>query len=62
MEEITLTKIMPYFDNSQTKLANALGLSRQAIHVWFKEDKIPPLRAYQLKDIIQDMNKETVSE
>jgi DNA-binding XRE family transcriptional regulator len=53
---------MPYFDNSQSKLATTLGVSRQAVNVWFKNDKIPLLRAYQIKDIIQDMEKETVSE
>lgn len=62
MQDITLTGIMPYFDNSQSKLATTLGVSRQAVNVWFKNDKIPLLRAYQIKDIIQDMEKETVSE
>lgn len=62
MQDITLTSIMPYFDNSQSKLAHTLGVSRQAVNVWFKNDKIPMLRAYQIKDIISSMDKEIVSE
>ena len=52
MEQIKLSDVMPHFNNSQSELAKALGLSRQAVNVWFKEDKIPLLRAYQIKDII----------
>lgn len=59
MEQIKLSDVMPHFNNSQSELAKALGLSRQAVNVWFKEDKIPPLRAYQIKDIIND--KENIS-
>jgi len=52
MEQVKLSDVMLHFNNSQSELAKALGLSRQAVNVWFKEDKIPPLRAYQIKDII----------
>ena len=31
------------------KIADALGLSRQAVYQW---EEIPPLRVYQLKEII----------
>jgi DNA-binding XRE family transcriptional regulator len=59
MEQIKLSDVMPHFNNSQSELAKALGLSRQAVNVWFKEDKIPLLRAYQIKDIISE--KENIS-
>lgn len=59
MEQVKLSDVMPHFNNSQSELAKALGLSRQAVNVWFKEDKIPLLRAYQIKDIISE--KENIS-
>ena len=60
MEQIKLSDVMPHFNNSQTELAKALGLSRQAVNVWFKEDKIPLLRAYQIREMIA--NKDNSSE
>ena len=60
MEQIKLSEVMPHFNNSQTELAKALGLSRQAVNVWFKEDKIPLLRAYQIREMIA--NKDNASE
>ena len=60
MEQIKLSDVMPHFNNSQSELAKALGLSRQAVNVWFKEDKIPLLRAYQIREMIA--NKDNASE
>lgn len=60
MEQIKLSEVMPHFNNSQSELAKALGLSRQAVNVWFKEDKIPLLRAYQIREMIA--NKDNASE
>ncbi len=34
------------------KLADALGVTEQAIYAW--GDTVPPLRAYQIKEILQD--------
>lgn len=67
MQDITLSGIMPYFDNSQAKLATILGVSRQAVNAWLKKDKIPPLRMYQIRDIMKTnlfvlKEKENVSE
>lgn len=36
-------------------LAEALGLSVQAIYAWGEE--VPPLRAYQIRDILADRAK-----
>ena len=55
MQDITLSGIMPYFDNSQVKLATTLGVSRQAVNTWLKNDKIPPLRVYQIRDILKEI-------
>jgi DNA invertase Pin-like site-specific DNA recombinase len=33
---------------SQNAAAKALGISRQAIHKWFRDNKIPMLRQYQI--------------
>jgi len=52
MEQITIAEAMKHFNNSQSELARALGITQQAVYLWVKEDKLPPLRAYQLKDII----------
>lgn len=36
------------------KLAEALGLSVQAIYAW--GENVPPLRAYELRDILANRN------
>jgi hypothetical protein len=35
-----------------SKLAKALNISRQAVHKW--GEFVPPLRAYQLRDLLRD--------
>lgn len=37
------------FDGSVRKLAEALGITEQAVHQW--GDTVPPLRVYQIKEI-----------
>ena len=39
------------FSGSRRKLANALDISVAAISQWGEE--IPPLRAYQIRDLVQ---------
>jgi DNA invertase Pin-like site-specific DNA recombinase len=34
---------------SQSEIARALGVTRQAVLRWFKTNKIPALRLYQIK-------------
>jgi len=62
MQDLTMTGVLPYFDNSQSKLATTLGVSRQAVNTWLKNDKIPLLRMYQINEIIADIKKENMSE
>lgn len=61
MQDNTVTEIIARFGHSQTKLAETLGVSRQAVHVWFKNGKIPLLRIYQLKEMM-DNKEENKSE
>jgi DNA-binding XRE family transcriptional regulator len=61
MQDLTMTGVLPYFDNSQSKLATTLGVSRQAVNTWLKNDKIPLLRMYQINEIISEVSKENVS-
>jgi DNA-binding XRE family transcriptional regulator len=60
MEQITVSEVLSKFNNSQTELANAIGVSRQAVNKWLSNNSIPLLRQYQLKDIIA--NQENASE
>lgn len=59
MQDIMVTEIIAKFGNSQTKLAETLGVSRQAVHVWFKNGKIPLLRIYQLKEMMENQEENT---
>ena len=61
MQDLTMTGVLPYFDNSQSRLATELGVSRQAVNTWLKNDKIPLLRMYQINEIISEISKENVS-
>jgi DNA invertase Pin-like site-specific DNA recombinase len=38
---------------SQAEIARALGVTRQAVLRWFKENKIPALRLYQIQCVIK---------
>ncbi len=52
MRTMRTEEALQLFDNSTRKLAEALGLSVQAIYAW--GDKVPPLRAYQIRDIVSE--------
>lgn len=51
---MTTLEAVQYF-GSKRKLAEALKLSTQAIQAW--GDTVPPLREYQLKDIMATIEK-----
>lgn len=38
------------FGNNVRELAQALGITREAIYQW--GEKVPPLRAYEIRDIL----------
>ena len=38
---------------SQAEIARALGVTRQAVLRWFKENKIPALRLYQIECVVK---------
>ena len=48
---MTKQEAIDLFDGSVRRLAEALGLSVQAVHQW--EDTVPLLREYQIKEIIE---------
>ncbi len=50
MVEMTKEEALRLFDGSARKLADALGITEQAVHQW--GDVIPMLRAYQIRNII----------
>jgi DNA-binding transcriptional regulator YiaG len=54
---MTYKEALSYFDNSRRKLAEALGVSTQAVQYWADEDQIPKLREYQIKEIIANKEK-----
>ncbi len=41
---------------SEAKLAQALSLSRSAVNQW--GDTVPPLRAYQIRDLLAERQQE----
>ena len=42
--------ILPHFNNSIRELANALGITREAVYQW--GETVPQLRAYQIRELI----------
>lgn len=54
---MTLTEALSHFNNSRRELAEALGISTQAVQYWAEEDQIPELREYQIKEIIANKGK-----
>lgn len=51
MQQITLQEVMKSFEN-QSDLARKLNVSRQAVSVWFKDNKIPKLRQFEIQEIL----------
>lgn len=49
---MTFTEALEYFDGNKKELKNALGVSRQLIHHWSKINKVPELRKYQIREIV----------
>lgn len=58
MSNLNLMEVMKHFSNSQSELARQLNVSRQAVSKWFEKNKIPLLRQYQIKDILNNMGVE----
>ena len=54
---MTLTEALSHFNNSRRELAEALGISTQAVQYWVEDDQIPELREYQIKEIIANKGK-----
>ena len=54
---MTLEEALSHFNNSRRELAEALGVSTQAVQYWADEEQIPELRAYQIKEIISKSRK-----
>ena len=44
MEKFIPTEVIKHFENSQSALAEAVGVSRQAVHQRFRQNEIPLLR------------------
>lgn len=48
---MTTDEAKKLFDGSVRKLANALGITEQAVHQWGGE--VPELRVYQIREIVK---------
>ena len=44
-----IQQVLDYFEQSQTKVANALGIAQSNVSRWVKSGHIPELRQYQLQ-------------
>lgn len=49
---MTTDEAKQFFEGSARKLADALGITEQAIHQW--GEQVPELRQYQIKVIVQE--------
>jgi len=49
---MTLEEALLHFNNSRRELAEALGVSTQAVQYWSDDGEIPQLRVYQINEII----------
>lgn len=47
--------VLPQFNNSVKDLADALGITREAIYQW--NGQVPRLREYEIKDILARRGK-----
>ena len=47
MEPVTLESLLAQH-GTREKIAEALGVTRQAVHVWFKQGRLPELWQYRL--------------
>jgi hypothetical protein len=47
------SEVVEYF-GSHGKVAKALGIKRQAVQAW--AENVPPLRAYQLRELMKPLN------
>ena len=52
---MTKQEALALFDDSVRKLADALGITEQAVHQW--GDTVPELRAYQIREIAGESGK-----
>jgi DNA invertase Pin-like site-specific DNA recombinase len=42
---------------SASEIARRFGVSRQAVAKWIKADTVPPLRAYQAREMLEKLGK-----
>ena len=54
---MTLEEALLHFNNSRRELAEALGVSTQAVQYWSDDGEIPQLRVYQINEIIAKRGK-----
>lgn len=52
---MTKDEALALFGGNVSKLADALGVRPQAVRKWGKH--VPPLRVYQIKEIIKEVSK-----
>lgn len=50
--------ILREFNNSVRELAGALGITREAVYQW--GESVPPLRAYQIKELLEQRQSATL--
>lgn len=51
-QPMTPKKLLKIY-GSQSEIARALGVTRQAVLRWFKTNKIPALRLYQIECVLK---------
>lgn len=56
---MTKQEALDHFGGSAQRLAEALRLSRQAVHQWPADEPVPELRRYQIMEIVARRNVES---
>jgi predicted transcriptional regulator len=49
----TIDEALQFFGHNQSRMARAFGVSRAAVSLWVKRGKLPALRAYQFRDLVE---------
>lgn len=50
------SEVLPLFNGAVRELADALGISVQAVYAW--GDEVPRLRQYEIRDLIEKRKRE----
>ena len=51
---MTFEQALELFKNNKKDLRSSLGVTRQVVHHWKTNNKIPMMREYQIKEVLRE--------